>query len=895
MKNFRRIPWIIMITASFLYLVYPAQSSIGKNESTPASARMKSWEEHARMRDASVFRGLHWQSLGPRFQGGRVESIDAVPGTSTIYVGFGAGNVWKTVNNGLAWTPIFEDQPTFTIGDLAVAPSDPDTVWVGTGENLLARSSFAGVGVFKSTDGGRSWAHMGLEETHHIGRVVVDPRNPDIVYVAALGHEYTYNKERGLYKTTDGGRSWTKVLFISEKAGVADVALDPSDPDIVYASSQEHIRRAWNSSESGEGTGLFKSTDGGKTWTQLTKGLPPGPHIGRIALAVSQSDPRVVYAFINNQTPVKRKDNKGKVQTRPAGAEVYRSNDKGRTWAKVPMVNDRFTLHSYGDIRVSPDDPDTFYALGVNLVKSVDGGQTFEVVQGTIIHLYEHPTRALHLDHHDLWIDPQDPDRMILGNDGGVYISNDRGRHWLHLNNIPAGEFYALSLDTAEPYRIYGGTQDNSALFGPSDRIPEDGIQDPWHYVWIDLWGGGDSYFTLVDPTDPHIIYFEQQFGNFQRKNMQTGKISSIRPSIKDADPALRYNWMSPFLISRHNPLTLYFGANRVFKSLNKGDSWRVISPDLTTQPGLERQGNVPYGTITTISESVLRPGLLYVGTDDGRVWMTPNDGTTWTEIGSALPDKWISRVEASRHDEGTVYVSLTGYREDDFRTYLFKSVDGGKTWDSIGGGLPDEQFNVIREDPKKADVLYAGSDQGGVYISKDGGSSWISLCADLPTAAVHDIAVQNRDRDLVIATHGRSIFKLDLIPVDLFTDEIAQKEAYLFTPRDARLPRSRDYRGDWAWETAHPAVFHYYLKNQEEGVEIQIFDEADKFVRTLQGPGKAGINTVIWDLKPDSQPSQKGVYKAAERLVKPGVYTVKIKPGSSRAELLIQGQAIKD
>lgn len=924
MKKFRLISWIVLITVSFLYPVFGAG---GEEEGTPASARMKSWENHIRMRDASVFRGLHWQSLGPRFQGGRVETIDAVPGTSTIYVGFGAGNVWKTVNNGLTWTPVFEHQPVFAIGDLAVAPSDPNVVWVGTGENLLARSSFAGVGVFKSTDGGQTWSHMGLEETHHIGRVAVDPRNPDIVYVAALGHEYTTNKERGLYKTTDGGRTWVKALYVSERAGVADVVLDPSDPDTVYASSEVHIRRAWNAVGTGKGAGLFKSTDGGKTWASLTNGLPKGDKIGRIALAVSRSDPRIVYAFIINQTPVKRKDDKGKVRSVPTGPEVYRSEDKGTTWKKMPMASDRFALHSYGDIRVSPDNPDVFYALGVNLVRSKDGGQNFDQVEGTIIHLYKHPARALHLDQHDLWIDPKNPDRLILGNDGGVYISNDRGENWLHLNNIPAGEFYAVSVEDADPYRIYGGTQDDAALFGPSDRVPEDGIQDAWRYVWIDLWGGGDSYVTRVDPTDPDIIYFEQQFGNFQRKNMRTGTISSIRPRIKDAKPPLRYNWMSPFIISHHNPLTLYFGANRLFKSLNRGDGWRVISPDLTTQPGPEKRGNVPYGTITTISESPLRPGLLYVGTDDGRVWMTPNDGVTWTEIGAALPGKWISRVEASRHDEGTVYAALTGYREDDFRTYLYKSADSGKTWVSIAAGLPDEQFNVIREDPKHKDVLYAGSDQGGVYVSKNGGLSWISLCADLPTAAVHDIAVQPRDRELVIATHGRSIFKLDLVPVDRFTEEIAQKEAHLFPTRDARLPRSRDYRGDWAYETAHPAVLHYYLKSGQDaeiqkssgikpGAEIQhgaeikqgvkinqrekikqdveinqsvgirIFDEKGNLVRTLHGPGKAGINTVVWDLRPDGKPPRKGVYEPAVQLVKPGIYTVKIKAGSSGTEL---------
>jgi len=872
-KKYHRIGFLLLFLGIVICVASGQISSPGAVEET----RQSSWRKHLALADESPFRGLPWKSLGPRFQGGRVESIDAVPGTGTIYVGFGAGNIWKTVNNGLTWMPIFEHQPTFTIGDLAVAPSNPQILYVGTGENLMARSSFAGWGVFKSADGGQSWTHLGLEETHHIGRVAVHPKNPNIVYVAALGRLFTNNRERGVFKTEDGGKTWKHTLFIDQKTGAADVVLDPSDPETVYASTNEHERKAWNNTEHGAGSGIYKSTDGGRNWKRLTNGFPTGPYIGRIGLSVARSRPNVVYAFLANQTPVEVETKEGK-RTSATGPEIYRSDDKGETWRKCPMKSDRFRMGFYADIFVSPENPDVFYALGQNLMTSRDGGQTFSNIHGLVIHLYSHPSRALHLDQHDLWIDPLNPDRLVLGNDGGVYLSTDRGATWLHLNNIPAGEFYALSLDDADPYNIYGGTQDNAALFGPADRVPEDGIDDPWRYVWIDLWGGGDSYVTAVDPSDPDVIYFEQQFGDFQRKNVKTGELKRIRPQVKKEDPPLRFNWMSPFIVSRHNPLTVYFGANRLFKSLDRGDRWNGISPDLTTKPGPDRQGNVPYGTITTISESSLRPGLLYVGTDDGRVWVTQNDGVTWDDIGSGLPDKWISRLEASAHAPGGVYAALTGYRENDFRTYIFKSKDFGKTWQPIASNLPSEQVNVIREDPKKAGVLYVGTDQGGVYISFDDGGTWQSLCADLPTSAVHDIAVQGRERELVIATHGRSIFKLDLVPVLDFTPEVAAKDGHLFSIRPALIPQSRDYGGDWAYETRRPAVFHYYVKDKQDAT-IRIYGQKDSPVKTITAKAAAGLNAAEWDLSLDGDSQTQSLPQAA-RMAAAGTYRIEIEAG---------------
>ncbi len=487
------------------------------SQATKAEDRLYAWEKQKKMRQISPFKNIKWRPVGPKFQGGRIETIAShADNSATIYVGFGAGNIWKTENQGTTWKPVFEQESTFAIGDIEVAKSDPDIVWAGTGESLMARSSFAGTGVFKSENGGLTWKNMGLPESHHIGRIVIDPENPKIVYVAALGHQYTFNKERGLYKTTDGGLTWNKSLYISEKVGVVDVVMDPSDSRILYAAAWERDRKAWNKLINGEGSAVYKTTDAGLSWNKLTAGLPYGKYIGRIGLATAPSAPATIYAVVDNQTPIKTQG-----RNRRIGGEVYRSNDRGETWPKTHSkalfagVN-----YSFGDIRVSPEDENKVYVLGVNLMASEDGGRTFHPIKGTVVHLLYHSTRALHLDQHDLWIDPKDPDRLLLGNDGGLFISRDRGKNWLHVNNIPTAEFYAISLDMAEPYNIYGGTQDNSALFGPANQEIEDGIRDPWQHIWIDLWGGGDSYFTLADPETAGIIYYEQQFGPLKRKNM---------------------------------------------------------------------------------------------------------------------------------------------------------------------------------------------------------------------------------------------------------------------------------------------------------------------------------------------------------------------------------------
>lgn len=752
------------ICLTFLGFSEALTTGLGDQATSPQE-RMASWEHHVHMKQVSPFKDLKWRAVGPEFQGGRIEAIACHPQDPyTFYVGAGSGNLWKTENNGLTWTPVFEQESTFTIGCIAVDPNRPETVWVGTGEILMARSSYAGTGIFRSLDGGKTWRNLGLHDSHHIPRVLVDPEDSQVVYVAVLGHNYSYNQERGIYKTVDGGETWEKILFISEKTGAVELVMDPSDNKILYAAVWERDRKAWNNVISGKESGIYKSTDAGRTWNRLQQGLPAGEHVGRFGLAVAASNPKVVYALLDNRAL--RPDGK-----RPIRGELYRSDNRGLAWKKthdgtVPTaIGYDFCL-----IRVSPDDENEIYVLGNKLIRSTDGGKTFDPTGETILHLLSHDIRVMHLDMHEMWIDPQNPNRLLLGNDGGFYISYDRAKTWLHLNNLPIGEFYALSFDMADPYNIYGGTQDDAALYGPSthnlaDRLTKYGVEDPWKHVYLDRWGGGDSYFTELDPTDPNVIYYEHQFGVLRRKNMKTGETKDIMPRAGEGEPPLRRNWMTPYLISHYDPKTLYYAAQNLFISRNRGDYWQRISPDLTTQPGPEKQGNVPYGTITSLSESLLDSQLLYVGTDDGNVQVTRDGSATWSLIDAGLPEKWVSRVVASRHELGSVYVSLTGYRDDDFEKYLFMSRDFGKNWTSISGNLPSEPINVVREDPQHKDILYVGTDLG-VYCTLDRGQTWHSLSHHLPTTPVYDLVIHPRENEMVIGTHGRSCFILDIKPI---------------------------------------------------------------------------------------------------------------------------------
>ncbi len=720
-----------------------SKSGIPVRDATSATARQQSWSRHVKLQQESVFKDLKWRSIGPRMQGGRIECIACPPGnTSVMYVGVGSGSLWKTENKGITWKPIFEKESTFAMGDVAVSQSNPKVVWVGTGEVLMARSSFPGMGVFKSTDAGKTWKNMGLVDTHHIGKVIIHPKRSDVVYVAAIGHMSTPNKQRGVLKTTDGGRTWKKSLYVDEESGAIDLVMDQTNPEILYATTWHRDRKA---GLRGKGSGVYKTTNGGKTWQQLTNGLPVGKSVGRIAIALAPSNPKILYALVDTQK----------------GDGLYRSEDQGETWKKVNKDAVR-AQWDWCEIHVSPDDPDEIYNIGQRSYVSKDGGRTFRQIGGTIVHLLRHNARTLHLDTHAMWIDPLNPNRIVFGNDGGLFFSYDRGKNWLHVNNLPIAECYAVTYDMAKPYNVYIGTQDNAALFGPSTHTPKDGYPDEWKHVYLDPWGGGDSYFTYRDPSDPNVIYYEHQFGELRRKNMKSGKTKRIKPNSPKGQPRVRCAWMTPYFISRYDSSTLYYGANRVYKSKNRGDRWRVISPDLTEGSNVR---NVRYRAITTMAESPLKRGLLYAGTDNANLYITEDDGKTWKKITKGLPPHTFTRVHPSPHEASTVFVTLTGMRNDDFSAYIFRSNDKGATWKAITSNLPLESVNVIYEDPKHENILYVGTDLG-VYVSVNGGASWQSLCNSLPTTPVHDLFVHPRDDELVIGTHGRSVFVLDVTPI---------------------------------------------------------------------------------------------------------------------------------
>ncbi|MCK5652065.1 MAG: hypothetical protein KAJ42_11835, partial [Gemmatimonadetes bacterium] len=587
-----------------------------------------------------------------------------------------------------------------------------------------------------------------------------------VVYVAAIGHFWSRNEERGVFRTTDGGNSWEKVLYVSDHTGAVEMAMDPSDPRVLYAAVWEAV--SGEPAEAGEESGIHRSIDGGDSWERLTVGLPTGP-MGRIGLDVALSSPNVVYAFIDNWAEYTgEQPERGRRDI--VGGEVYRSDDRGERWRKV-NVDDTYPVYGvygwkFADVRVSPDDPDQIFIMGNRGFHSTDGGKTFQRIGEQIIRMHDTRGLIMHLDQHEIWIDPMNPDRVLLGNDGGLFQSYDRGRSWLHINNIPAAEFYSISTDMSEPYRIFGGTQDNAALYGPSDAELRDATDDPWENVYLDQWTGGDSFDTYLDPTDSTLVYYEHQHGAMRRMDITgdsvlTGAAESLRPSLQEGEGRWRSGWYTPFVISHYDPYTLYVGGNRLLRSTDRAEHWHPISPDMSDPAGGPR-AVVPFGTITMISESRLQQGMIYVGTEGGSIWLTRDEGEDWQRVSDGLPKKWVSRVIASEHDIGTVYASFTGFREDDFEAYLYASRDFGETWSSIRGNLPSESVNVIREDPHDAGVLYVGTDLG-VYVSVDYGGTWHSLSANLPTTPVHDLQIHRRDDELVIGTHGRSVFVLEL------------------------------------------------------------------------------------------------------------------------------------
>ncbi len=831
----------------------------------------------------SVLDGLPWRCIGPANPGGRIDDLAVVEGQPRIiYAATASGGVWKTVNNGVTWEPIFDNQSTSTIGAIAVARSNPDIVWAGTGEPNNRQSSSWGDGVFKSTDGGNTWKNMGLRDTHHIGRIAIHPTNPDIVYVAALGHLWGPNKERGLFKTTDGGLTWVNTKFIDENTGFVDVAMDPKNPETLYAAAYQRQRKGWGFNGGGPGSGLYKTTNGGEAWELLKNGLPSGS-IGRIGISIYLRNPAIIYATIEHKE-----------------GGVFRSEDRGSSWKKMSSINPRPMYFS--KIRIDPNNDKKIWLLGIAMNISEDGGKTFiEQASRT-----SNSLRRIHSDHHAMWIDPADSDHMIVGSDGGIYFSYDGGHSWDFINSLPLGQFYEIGFDMRKPYFVYGGLQDNDSWGGPSATFQSLGItNEDWFKI-----GGGDGMNVQVDPADYTTIYAVSSLGNIIRFDLKTGESKPIQPEPTDGKETYRFNWNSPVLISAHEPKAIYFGGNKLFKSPDRGETWGATI-DLTTQQDrnklplmgvlsdentLSRNDGITfYGDITTISESPLRKGLLYVGTDDGNLQVSRDGGKTWKNVIDKIPrvpnNTYVSRVIASRFNEGTAYATFDGHQNNDFKAHVFLTADYGESWQSISSNLPEGgTVHVIREHHRNPELLFVGTERGA-YVSMDKGGKWVRIKSNLPIVPVDDIAIHPRENDLILGTHGRSIWILDdITPLEKLTTDILASPSYLFKIRDAMLFIPYDHKstiGNRTYVAPNPlygAIIRYYLKDKVKGeATIIIKNQKGDKIRELKGPGESGINQVSWDLRYSAPPQatigEYGSYFAARApRVLPGEYSVTLK-----------------
>jgi len=743
-------------------------------QSTDPQLRISGFEQHLAMKQSSKFKDLKWQFLGPKNVSGRCTSIAVVTPKGknyAVYVASASGGLWKTENEGTTWNPVFEQFPSTAFGAVAVSPSNQQIVWAGTGEANIFRSSQSGIGVYKSTDAGKSWQHMGLTGTYTIPRIVVHPSNPDIVYVAASGHEWTFNPDRGVFKTTDGGKTWAKVLYVNEKTGAIDLIMDPSNPDTLYAASWQRIRFKWNDPRNFPdytGSGIYKTIDGGNNWKAINSGLPEPKFRGRIGIDLCRANPNVLYAFIDDYEVARPStEEESDSYGRPSGgiikgATLYRSDDKGESWKLVcpttPEMTKYMERHSgtygwvFGQMRVDPNDENTVYTMGLGLSVSTDGGKTLKEIGD------------MHGDHHGLWIDPDNSNYMIDVNDGGIVFSYDKGITWRKFqDNLPVTQFFNINYDMNTPFRVYGSVQDWGSFRGVVDLSRG---RDKIRTQDFENAPGGEGSHHAIDPDDANIVYSAGFYGTIERTDYSSGKswyqaTKMLLPKTYPDEPRLRGQWLAPFILSPHNPKIIYHGMQCVFRSLDRGDTWEKISSDLTYNTKTE-MGDIPYHTLFAISESPLKYGLVYAGTDDGRVWMTKDGGKNWLESGAGLPyQKWVSRLVASAYDLGTVYVTQNGKRDDDFTPYVWKSTDFGKTWVDISKGIPLGPVNVIREDPVDKNILYVGTDCG-VYVTTDGAKTWNVLGANLPSSYVHDLIIHPRDNIIVIATHGRGTWALD-------------------------------------------------------------------------------------------------------------------------------------
>lgn len=851
---------------------------------------------------------LSFRSVGPAVTGGRIHDIEALPeDPSTLYAATASGGLWKTTNKGTTWESIFDDKPVSTFGDVAIASSDTDVVWAGTGEQNNRQSTSWGNGVYRSTDAGETWTHLGLEETRHIGRVRVHPEDPDVAYVAALGDLWAPSETRGVYKTTDGGETWEKVLYIGEYTGAVDLVMDPENPGTLYAATYQRLRRTWGFNGGGPGSGIHKTTDGGDSWTELTDGIPEGDK-GRIGLGLAKSNPDVLYATIEHA------EEEG----------TFRSRDAGATWTKVNDLNPRPMYYSH--IYVDPTDAERVFVLSTEFYMSENAGEQFTQM----------PTRptydvGVHSDHHTMWVDPSDPEHFYLAGDAGLHETWDRGQTYGRINNIPIAQFYAIGLDNRDPYTIYGGLQDNHSFMGPSETRRWTGIvNDDWSQI-----GFGDGMYQQV--AGPRAVFVGQQNGGLTRVDPVTGDKLNVEPIEPDGEE-YRFDWVTPSHVSRHDSSTVYLGGNRLFISNDTGNSW-TRTKDLTKQIDRDNlslmgvqgdqdmlskhDGTASYAEITTIAESPHTPDVLWVGTDDGNIQVSRDGGDTWTEVGQNIEGvndtTYVSRVIASDAGDGVAYATLDAHRDGDLAPYVYKTTDFGETWSEQTDGLPEMgSVNVIVEHPDNSDVLFLGTEHG-LFVSTTAGEEWTEFEANLPTTLYDDLKIHPREKDLVLGTHGRSIWILDdTTPIAEWTAEAKEADAHLFSISPANLKhfwKSTSYRGQAAYAGENPplgAPISYHLSEPVDSVELVVRNANGDVVRRLDGPATQGtIHRVTWDLSHTPPPTEEDDGEEEEGqdvvepetilpelsqptdplgpFVKPGTYTVTLHAGDAQSEKTVE------
>jgi photosystem II stability/assembly factor-like uncharacterized protein len=850
-------------------------------------------------------KGLQLRHIGPANMSGRVVDLAVLESNPyMIYAATATGGLWHSDNNGVTWKPIFENEGTHSIGAIALHQKHPDHIWVGTGERANRQSSGWGDGVYKTTDGGKTWTNMGLKESHHIGRIVIHPNDTNTVYVAAMGHLWGANNERGLYKTTDGGATWERIIYVNDESGVSDIAMDPTNPDILYAATYQRRRRPYGFHGGGPGSGLHKSTDGGKTWKELRNGLPEGDY-GRIGISIFRKDPNIVYASVEQGFQYNAST---AYNERRAG--MYRSKDKGESWEYMSDWNPRPMYASQP--LVDPSDASRIYMMN-QFSYSSDSGRTFRPAR-----------QSLHGDDRILWVNPKDSRHVIKGDDGGIGISYDRTETWLFVTNLPVSQFYRVSVDMAKPYNVYGGLQDNGSWVGPNETYRSDGIlNSDWRRT-----GGGDGFLSLAHHTEEGVMYGESQYLGLFKLDLNTGQSQSIRPGDPKGKIGARRNWDAwgpgepepelgnamapgnwdgPFYLSHHDPNTIYAGTNILWKSTDGGSTWQSLG-DLTSKVNRREllimgqradtstaslDDGIPYyPTLTAVAESRLRQGMLYVGTDDGLLKISSDDGKTWTDVTGRLnglpKETWINTIETSGHAPGTAYVAINNYRNDDFNNYVYKTTDFGQSWQSITGDLPANRVaRTLREDPKNPDLLYLGTEIG-FFISLNGGQNWTELKNNMPTVAFNDLTIHPRDNDLVLATHGRGVWILDnLNALQELTPEVMNQQAALFSiPTAERINYTREgaHVGDMFFRGENPvrgAIIDYYLKSEveEDDINITIHDLSGKEINSVTPVTTAGINRVTWDLNHDGLPSSGGrrSFGPSGPPVVPGIYIAKL------------------